>query len=254
MKKEDQVSFLKDYAQFETVVDQTETRVLSKTDRQFIEDRIIFEDEDFCVFNKPSGLAVQGGSGIKRHVDGLFKYFKEGITYRLVHRLDRDTSGVLILAKTAETAQYFANLFKTRKIQKSYLALVHGRIKNQKGTIDAPLKKDMCDDIEKMIVSDDGKEAITKYRELAKNGRLTLVQLQPLTGRTHQLRVHMQHLGYPIVGDYKYGAPKNKQKNRLHLHAYSVTFPYGNRQKEIMFKADITEKDMFEMVDDYLQP
>jgi len=254
LKKEDQVSFLKDYAQFETVVDQTETRVLSKTDRQFIEDRIIFEDEDFCVFNKPSGLAVQGGSGIKRHVDGLFKYFKEGITYRLVHRLDRDTSGVLILAKTAETAQYFANLFKTRKIQKSYLALVHGRIKNQKGTIDAPLKKDMCDDIEKMIVSDDGKEAITKYRELAKNGRLTLVQLQPLTGRTHQLRVHMQHLGYPIVGDYKYGAPKNKQKNRLHLHAYSVTFPYGNRQKEIMFKADITEKDMFEMVDDYLQP
>jgi len=254
LKKEDQVSFLKDYAQFETVVDQTETRVLSKTDRQFIEDRIIFEDEDFCVFNKPSGLAVQGGSGIKRHVDGLFKYFKEGITYRLVHRLDRDTSGVLILAKTAETAQYFANLFKTRKIQKTYLALVHGRIKNQKGTIDAPLKKDMCDDIEKMVVSDDGKEAITKYKELAKIQRLTLVQLQPLTGRTHQLRVHMQYLGYPIVGDYKYGAPKNKQKIRLHLHAYSVTFPYGNRQKEIMFKADITEKDMFEMVDDYLQP
>lgn len=254
LKKEDQVSFLKEYTQFEAVVDQTEERVLSKADRQFIEDRIIFEDDDFCVFNKPPGLAVQGGSGIKRHVDGLFKYFSNGITYRLVHRLDRDTSGVLILAKTAETAQYFANLFKTRKIQKTYLALVHGRVKNQKGTIDASLKKDMCDDIEKMVVSDDGKESITKYRELAKIGRLTLLQLQPLTGRTHQLRVHMQHLGYPIVGDYKYGAPKNKEKNRLHLHAYSVTFPYGNRQKEIMFKADITEKDMFELVDDYLQP
>ena len=252
LKKEDQVSLFKDYTQFEENNDQTDVQVLSKADRQFIEDRIIFEDDDFCVFNKPSGLAVQGGSGIKHHVDGLFKYFKEGVTYRLVHRLDRDTSGVLILAKTPESAGYFMNLFKTRKIQKTYLALVHGRLKNQIGTIDAPIKKDMCDDIEKMIVSDDGKEAVTKYKELAKIQRMTLVQLQPLTGRTHQLRVHMQHLGYPIVGDYKYGAPKNTQKTRLHLHAYSVTFPYGNRQKEIMFKADITEKDMFDMVEDYL--
>lgn len=252
LKKEDQISFLKDYTQFLEDVEQHDVRVLSKTDRQFIEDRIIFEDEDFCVFNKPSGLAVQGGSGIKHHVDGLFKNFKEGVIYRLVHRLDRDTSGVLILAKTPESAAYFMNLFKSRKIQKTYLALVHGRLKNQIGTIDASIKKDMCDDSEKMVVSDDGKEAVTKYKELAKIQRMTLVQLQPLTGRTHQLRVHMHHLGYPIIGDYKYGAPRNKVKTRLHLHAYSVAFPYGSRQKEIMFKADITEKDMFELVDDYL--
>jgi 23S rRNA pseudouridine955/2504/2580 synthase len=252
LQKEDQIAFLKDYTQFAEDAMQNDVRVLSKADRQFIENRIIFEDDDFCVFNKPSGLAVQGGSGIKNHVDGLFRYFKEGLTYRLVHRLDRDTSGVLILAKNPESAAYFMRLFKTHKIQKTYLALVHGRLKNQIGTIDIPIKKDMCDHIEKMIVSDDGKHAVTKYKELAKIQRMTLVQLQPLTGRTHQLRVHMQHLGYPIVGDYKYGAPKNKEKTRLHLHAYSVTFPYGNRQKEIMFKAEITEKDKFELVDDYL--
>ncbi|MDP2193829.1 MAG: RluA family pseudouridine synthase, partial [Alphaproteobacteria bacterium] len=191
LNAEDAITILTDLSAFkESPKEQTHDAPLSKADRTLIEDCIIYEDEVFCIFNKPHGLAVQGGSGIQRHVDGLFKKYKKDVDYKLVHRLDRDTSGLLILAKSIEAAQYFTQLFKQHTIQKTYLALVHGRIKNQQGIISAPLLKDYQNDVEKMMVSDKGKEAITHYMVLGYHDQYTLVELSPKTGRTHQLRVH----------------------------------------------------------------
>jgi 23S rRNA pseudouridine955/2504/2580 synthase len=180
------------------------------------------------VINKPPGLATQGGTGTYQHVDGLLDAYAQGAEPRprLVHRLDKDTSGVLLLARTPGSAAWFAKRFATRAARKIYWALIVGVPSIEEGFIDLPLGKQPGSGGEKMMVdeSEHGLTARTRYRVLEFAGNTAAwVELQPLTGRTHQLRVHMAAIGHPIVGDGKYGGPDafltGSISRKMHLHA-----------------------------------
>ncbi|MDP9055718.1 MAG: RluA family pseudouridine synthase [Pseudomonadota bacterium] len=180
------------------------------------------------VINKPPGLATQGGTGTYEHVDGLLDAYAHGAEPRprLVHRLDKDTSGVLLVARTPGSAAWFAKRFATRAARKIYWALIVGVPSIEEGFIDLPLGKQPGSGGEKMMVdeSEHGQAARTRYRVLEFAGNhAAWVELQPLTGRTHQLRVHMAAIGHPIVGDGKYGGPDafltGSISRKMHLHA-----------------------------------
>jgi 23S rRNA pseudouridine955/2504/2580 synthase len=188
---------------------------------------VIEQDRAAIILNKPPGLATQGGSGTFEHVDGLLDAFAaDGPRPRLVHRLDKDTSGVLLIARTPGSAAYFSKRFSGRTARKIYWALVTGVPALDQGQIDLPLGKQPGSGGEKMMVdqSESGQSARTRYRVLDRAGNSTAwVELQPLTGRTHQLRVHMAAIGHPIVGDGKYGGPdaflSGSISRKMHLHA-----------------------------------
>lgn len=188
---------------------------------------VISKDRAAIVLNKPPGLATQGGSGTFQHVDGLLDaYADEGPRPRLVHRLDKDTSGVLLIARTPGSAAYFSKRFSGRSARKIYWALVIGVPEISDGMIDLPLAKQPGTGGEKMMVdkSGEGQPARSRYRVIDRAGnRAAWVELQPLTGRTHQLRVHMAAIGHPIVGDGKYGGPdaflSGSISRKMHLHA-----------------------------------
>lgn len=207
--------------------------ILTDTDIAFLEEMILWEDEDILVLNKPQGLATQGGSKTFRHLDGLLSAYgaRKGTRFRLVHRLDRDTSGVLVVAKTIDAATFLANAFRCGDVHKVYWAIVLGQPKPGQGDIKAPLLKGASGNQEKIAVDPKGKSAITHYRTikgLQKNeiAHFAWLELSPETGRTHQLRVHTAHIGNPILGDGKYGGQKATAASRnLHLHARTLTFP-----------------------------
>ncbi len=188
---------------------------------------VITQDRAAIVLNKPPGLATQGGSGTFVHVDGLLDaYASDGPRPRLVHRLDKDTSGVLLIARTPGSASYFSKRFSGRTARKIYWALITGVPSIDDGLIELPLSKQPGTGGEKMMVdqSGAGQSARTRYRVLDRAGNSTAwVELQPLTGRTHQLRVHMAAIGHPIVGDGKYGGPEaflsGSISRKMHLHA-----------------------------------
>ena len=192
---------------------------------------IIYEDEWLIAINKPSGIAVQGGSKVAISIDDLLpELLSSDVRLKIVHRLDRDTSGVLLLARSGYMARYLTAAFRNRKIQKTYWALVLGKPKS--GTIDLPLAPMKISSEYKVIIDlANGKEAATKITRVAEvNSRVSLVELEPITGRKHQLRAHMAHLGCPIIGDYKYGAGRSKENfaefdDNLHLHAHSIALP-----------------------------
>ncbi len=183
---------------------------------------IIFEDENLVAINKPSGLASQGGSGIDISVDNFVSEKK----WQLVHRLDKDTSGILLIAKNNKTAEFLTDAFRNKTIKKTYLALVRGVPKKSEGVINIPLRKKLLGKNEK--VSPDfelGKEAITEFKLLETFGDYALLELHPLTGRTHQLRVHCKEIGHAILNDIKYGGRDVIRKDiskRLCLHAYRI--------------------------------
>jgi len=185
----------------------------------------IFENENLIAINKPSGLATQGGSGIEISVDDFVREQK----WQLVHRLDKDTSGILLIAKNNEAAEILTEGFKNKTIEKTYVALVCGVLKKSEGIISIPLRKKLLGKNEK--VSPDfelGKEAVTKFKLLKTFAEHSLLELKPLTGRTHQLRVHCKEIGHPIVNDVKYGgmaALKKNLSNRLCLHAQQIFVP-----------------------------
>ena len=193
---------------------------------------VITQDRAAIVLNKPPGLATQGGTGMREHVDGLLDAFlpfddaRTGSRPRLVHRLDKDTSGVLLIARTAGSAAFFSKRFSGRSARKIYWALVTGVPAIEDGFIDLPLAKQPGTGGEKMMVdeSGEGQTARTRYRVIDHAGnRAAWVELQPQTGRTHQLRVHMAAIGHPIVGDGKYGGPdaflSGSISRKMHLHA-----------------------------------
>ncbi len=188
---------------------------------------VLTQDRAAIVLNKPPGLATQGGSGTKEHVDGLLDAFAaEGPRPRLVHRLDKDTSGVLLIARTPGSAAYFSKRFSGRSARKVYWALVTGVPDIDDGMIELPLAKQPGTGGEKMFVdhSDKGQPARTRYRVVDRAGNSAAwVELYPLTGRTHQLRVHMASIGHPIVGDGKYGGQESyltgSISRKMHLHA-----------------------------------
>jgi 23S rRNA pseudouridine955/2504/2580 synthase len=204
------------------------TRTLSP--EQIAEARAMVIRETPCaiVLNKPPGLATQGGSKTTKHVDGLLDAFVENERQprpRLVHRLDKDTSGVLLIARTPGSAASFSKRFASRSARKVYWALVVGNPQLSEGVIDAPLAKQPGTGGEKMHIDEEnGAAARTRYRVVDRAGqRAAWVELEPLTGRTHQLRVHMAAIGHPIVGDGKYGGPDafltGAVSRKMHLHA-----------------------------------
>lgn len=250
LSEEDVVFVYADFEQYAEINTDHKT-VLSNEDRSFLEEIIIFEDDELCLINKPHNIAVQGGTGMHRSLDDLFKLYQKNVNYKLMHRLDKDTSGVLVFAKTQDAAKSIAESFKNRVIEKKYLAIIHGCPKNKKGIINAPLLKDFSNHKEKMIVHSDGKEAITYYEVLATKNDFSYVVLKPLTGRTHQLRVHMTHIGHPIVGDYKYDS-FIKKGHRLHLHSHTIKFPYGAKNKIMAFSSPISVMDLYSLFEDIL--
>lgn len=197
---------------------------ISKQNIAKIAQNIIFQDENIIAVNKPSFIATQGGSNIKFSVDHALPYLKFGNeqTPKLVHRLDKDTSGILLIAKNRQIADILLNKFKNKKINKTYLALIFGTPSKKSGEINLPLLKKYQGKNEKIYVDENGKEAITKYKILSSKGGISLVRLQPITGRTHQLRVHMKEIGHPILGDYKYGKRGKNDFFRLALHSFKI--------------------------------
>ena len=210
---------------------------------------VILETPSAIVLNKPPGLATQGGSGTHSHVDGLLDAFVEGEDGqrpKLVHRLDKDTSGVLLVAKTAGSAGHFSKRFAGRSAKKVYWALVVGVPEVKAGTIDAPLAKQPGTGGEKMHVDHEGGQAAkTRYRVVDKVGdKAAWLELEPLTGRTHQLRVHCAAMGHPIVGDGKYGGKDafltGAISRKMHLHARRLIIDAPTKAGAPKQKIDVT--------------
>jgi 23S rRNA pseudouridine955/2504/2580 synthase len=202
---------------------------LTEDEEQFVRDTVIYEDPSAFVLNKPPGLATQGGTKTHQHLDRLLDGLAgEGGRPKLVHRLDKDTSGALLVARSARSAGHFAKAFSGRTARKVYWAIVVGDLSGEEGVIDAPLAKQPGTGGEKMHISEEhGLPAKTRWRLIDRAGnRAAWVELQPLTGRTHQLRAHMAALGHPIVGDAKYGGPEafltGGVSRKLHLHARRI--------------------------------
>lgn len=219
---------------------------ISDADRELIQSAVIFEDDLAVAINKPPGLASQGGSGTTKHVDGLMAALAgEDEKPRLVHRLDRDTSGVLLLGKTASAAAALAKAFRDRSAAKVYWALVAGVPKPAQATIDLALKKAGGKGRERMTwEEEDGDRAITDYAVLEHAGRFAaLVAMKPLTGRTHQLRAHMAAIGHPILGDGKYGGEAARLSGielprDMMLHARSLDLPAPDGRGRLFIEAE----------------
>ncbi len=204
----------------------------SKIQCQNIEKNIIFEDKNLLVINKPSGIAVHGGSGISFGIIEIIRASRSEHDYlELAHRLDRDTSGTLIIAKNRRVLRNIHELLKNNGIEKHYRALIQGKWPRKTKRIDAPLLKNVLSSGERIVkVNNSGKAALTIIRPLKLGQNASLVDIKIETGRTHQIRVHTAFEGHPIAGDTKYGDTvfDNEMKkfglNRLFLHAYSLKF------------------------------
>ncbi|WP_247626135.1 23S rRNA pseudouridine(955/2504/2580) synthase RluC [Aeromonas genomosp. paramedia] len=221
---------------------------------QRLESQILFEDEAMIVLNKPSGMAVHGGSGLSFGViEGLRALRPEARFLELVHRLDRDTSGVLLVAKKRSALRSLHEQLRVKTMRKQYLALVRGQWQSHVKVVNAPLRKNDLQSGERVVrVSSDGKPSETRFRIARQFAEATLVECSPITGRTHQIRVHTQHAGHPIACDDKYGEAAFDEKmrtlglKRLFLHAWKLSFTHPADDREMQVEAPLApELDAF---------
>ncbi|MFZ1812958.1 MAG: RluA family pseudouridine synthase [Rhizobiaceae bacterium] len=216
----------------------TANTMRDRNDAEVLTAMLLHEDLKLFVFNKPAGLAVQGGSGIHRHMDKMLEAFtnQKGEKPRLVHRIDRDTTGILVVARSRSAASELTKSFRARDTEKTYWAIVRGVPRKREGRISTWLVKEKTPDGDRMRVARHGEadadHAESWYRVISTAGHnLSWVELKPVSGRTHQLRVHMAHLGHPIIGDPKYFNIENWEfpggiQKRLHLHARRIRIPH----------------------------
>lgn len=214
-----------------------------------LEKAIVYEDKALIVLNKPAGIAVHGGSGLSYGViEALRQLRPDAKELELVHRLDRDTSGLLMVAKKRSMLRHLHQALRGDGVDKRYMALVRGRWETSKKQVNAPLLKNTLRSGERMVeVTEDGKEALTLFRVLRRFGDFaTLVEAKPVTGRTHQIRVHARHAGHSIAGDSKYGDEEFTREirelggKRLFLHAYALKIPLPDGG-ELSFDAPVDE-------------
>jgi 23S rRNA pseudouridine955/2504/2580 synthase len=212
----------------------------------------LYEDDDLLILDKPSGIAVQGGTKTPHHIDRLLEGLGDGpeTRPRLVHRLDRDTSGVLVVAKRRAVAAKLGRAFQTRSVRKIYWALVHGVPKPPQGKVDAALVKAAGPDGDRVRKARPGEQdvaqsAVTHYAVVDRAGQaVSFVSLKPVTGRQRQLRAHMAIIGHPILGDTKYPSgvelPEGVE-NKLHLHARRISFPHPSGERLVDVTAPLPE-------------
>ncbi len=214
---------------------------------QALEAQILYEDEALIVLNKPAGMAVHGGSGLSFGViEGLRALRPESRFLELVHRLDRDTSGCLLVAKKRSALKSLNEQLRLKSMRKQYAALVRGQWQNHVKVVNAPLLKNVLQSGERIVrVNPEGKPSETRFRVMMRFAEATLVEASPITGRTHQIRVHTAHTGHPIACDDKYGEAEFDARmralglQRLFLHASRVTFVHPGSQKEMSFEAPL---------------
>lgn len=215
-----------------------------------LEQQIIFEDDCLLVLNKPSGIAVHGGSGLSFGViEGLRTLRPEARFLELVHRLDRDTSGILLVAKKRSALRSLHEQLRVKTVQKDYLALVRGQWQSHVKVVQAPLLKNELASGERIVkVSEQGKPSETRFAVEERYTNATLIKASPVTGRTHQIRVHTQYVGHPIALDDKYGDKEFDQQmselglNRLFLHAASIRFEHPKTGETLRLNAPLDDK------------
>jgi 23S rRNA pseudouridine955/2504/2580 synthase len=214
-----------------------------------LESAIVYEDDALLLVNKPSGLAVHGGSGLQFGlIEGLRALRPKEKSLELVHRLDRDTSGLLLVAKKRSVLRHLHEQLRQKSVTKQYLALVRGQWQKRVRSVEAPLKKNTLKSGERIVrVDADGKASLTRFRIQQRYKEGTLVEASPVTGRTHQIRVHALHAGHPIAQDPKYGdetfdaAMSERGLNRLFLHAWKLRFCHPVTQKDVAFEAPLDD-------------
>lgn len=207
---------------------------------------IVYSDEDVCVVNKPSGMVVHPAIGNTKDtlVNGLiyelddFNGIKGEIRPGIVHRIDKNTSGLLMIAKNDYAHEFLSSQLKEHSVNRIYVGLVYGVISENLGRIEAPIGRDPKDR-KKMAVVEDGKKAITNFKVIERYKKFTLVEFKLETGRTHQIRVHMKYIGYPLVGDPEYGPKKLVEETGQFLHAKTLGFIHPKTKKYIEFSVDI---------------
>lgn len=212
-----------------------------------LEGQILFEDESMLIINKPSGIAVHGGSGLSFGVIEALRALRPQAKFlELVHRIDRDTSGILLVAKKRSALRSLHEQLREKVVQKDYLALVRGQWQSHVKVIKAPLLKNELASGERIVkVSEEGKPSETRFAIEERYSTATLVKASPVTGRTHQIRVHTQYAGHPIACDDKYGEREFDQKmqeaglNRLFLHAYSIRFQHPKTGEDMVVTAPL---------------
>lgn len=215
-----------------------------------LENQIIYEDEVLLVLNKPSGIAVHGGSGLNFGVIEALRALRPDARFlELVHRLDRDTSGILLVAKKRSSLRNLHAQLREKRVQKDYLALVRGQWQSHCKVVNAPLLKNELASGERIVrVNEQGKASETRFRIEERYQNATLVKASPVTGRTHQIRVHTQYAGHPIALDDKYGDREFDKKmsalglNRLFLHAFEIVFFHPRTEEKMRIKAPLDGK------------
>lgn len=210
---------------------------------------VLYEDSDLIVVNKPKGMVVHPGAGNPNHtlVNGLLAHCKDlsGINGVLrpgiVHRIDKDTSGCLVVAKNDFAHQHLSEQLVNRTLKRTYIALVHGVIQHNVGTIEAPIGRDKNDRQKMTVTSMNARPALTHFKVLKRYAGFTLVECQLETGRTHQIRVHFQYINFPIVGDPKYSIKKTLETQGQCLHAQKIEFIHPRTQKVMWFEVELPE-------------